>query len=247
MANPKSHRKNNALGASLEMTQFVDAGANKIKKRIRDLERLLKKKKDILPDTVIIEKERTLEALKLELENATLRQKIKHNAKKYHMVRFFERKKALRRYKKALNELTSAKDKDEKKIKATELQERKIDLCYVVNFPKTEKYIALYPNTKNEDDSESDSDNKKENDEKDQTSRRRKAFRSVVIKQMEEGTLPVPFDDILEGKKLNKEGTGILLEDESNTKSGRKDERKAGENKKELNEEEEEEEDDFFE
>lgn len=75
-------KRSKALGSSLEMSQIMDAGTNKIKRRIRDLERLLKKKKDILPSTVIIEKERNLQALRLELQNNELKNKIKANAKK---------------------------------------------------------------------------------------------------------------------------------------------------------------------
>lgn len=74
-------KRSKALGSSLEMSQIMDAGTNKIKRRIRDLERLLKKKKDILPSTVIIEKERNLQALRLELQNNELKNKIKANAK----------------------------------------------------------------------------------------------------------------------------------------------------------------------
>ena len=70
-------KRSKALGSSLEMSQIMDAGTNKIKRRIRDLERLLKKKKDILPSTVIIEKERNLQALRLELQNNELKNKIK--------------------------------------------------------------------------------------------------------------------------------------------------------------------------
>lgn len=36
-------KRSKALGSSLEMSQIMDAGTNKIKRRIRDLERLLKK------------------------------------------------------------------------------------------------------------------------------------------------------------------------------------------------------------
>lgn len=182
------------------MAHFIDAGANKIKKRIRDLERLLSRKRETLPDTIIVEKERTLEALKLELENAKMRSKIKHNAKKYHMVRFFERKKALRRYKKAFEDFKKSNG-DESCAK--DLLTKKIDLCYVVNFPKTEKYIALYPASGEN----ADSDGFKK------TEIRRKAFRDLVAKQLKEGSLPVSLEDILSGKKLNKEGEGISLQD----------------------------------
>ncbi|QLQ77803.1 hypothetical protein HG537_0A00500 [Torulaspora globosa] len=183
-------------GNSLEMAQFIDAGSNKIKKRIRDLERLLTRKRDSLPDTIIVEKERTLEALRLELENAQLRTRIRRNAKKYHMVRFFERKKALRRYKQALKAVEESEG--DQKCKE-DLVQKSIDLCYVVNFPKAEKYIALYPT--NDGDTASI-----------KTEGKRTAFRDLVAKQLKEGTLPVSLEDILSGKKLDKEGVGMTLE-----------------------------------
>lgn len=202
-------KRSRGKGPSLEMAQFIDAGSNKIKKRIRDLERLLTRKRDVLPDTIIVEKERTLEALKLELENAKMKQKVKENAKKYHMIRFFERKKALRRYKKALK---LAEDSNKESVAAKDLIEKKIDLCYVVNFPKTEKYIALYPTNENVEE-KSDNGSKK-------TEIRRKAFRDLIATQLEEGTLPVSLKDISRGKKLNRDGTGVALED-ANSPNGK--------------------------
>lgn len=178
---PKSHRSPTG--------QFTAVGSNKIKKRIRDIERLLARKRDSLPDTVIIEKERSLQALRHELDQAQLKQKVRKNAKKYHMVRFFERKKAMRKYKNALKNDANPE----------ELYKRKVDLCYVVNFPKSEKYIALYPNQENDSLS---------------TGERREAFRDTVAKQLQSGSLPVPLEDILEGKKLSEDGNGVTLENE---------------------------------
>ncbi|CAR27819.1 ZYRO0D07326p [Zygosaccharomyces rouxii] len=200
---PKSLRSN--------AEPLATAGTNKIKKRIRDLERLLARKRDTLPDTILIEKERSLDALRHELNQAHLKQKIRKNATKYHMVRFFERKKALRRYKQAL-----------KKNDADEILQSKIDLCYVVNFPKGEKYVAIFPN--NEGDST-------------KTGQRRESFRAIVAKQLENGTLPVSLEDILQGKRLGNNGTGVAFDEDS-------------EDEKEplpKAEEEEEEEDEFFE
>lgn len=233
MANPKFQKnRGRNVGASLEMAQFLDAGANKIKRRIRDIERLLQKKRDILPDTVIIDKERTLEALKLELENASVKQTIKKNSKKYHMIKFFERKKAMRKFKNALKELED--DEDNKKKKKS-LKQAKIDLCYIVNFPKTEKYIALYPNN---DDSETTKDNAA--DEK--ANIKKQAIRDLIEKQMKEKSLPVSFEDILKGKKLDRDGTGISLEDDEDI------EKKSSNRAKQIEDNNiEEEEDDFFE
>ncbi|AET39777.1 Efg1p Ecym_4765 [Eremothecium cymbalariae DBVPG len=184
--------------SSLQLANTIGAGVNKIKKQIRNVERLLARKKDTLPATVIIEKERTLEALKLELNTAELRTVAKKNAKKYHMVRFFERKKATRRYKQALQ---NVKQEPGNSQRVDELHQRELELCYVVNFPKTTKYIALYPTVEESSNSEST----------DETAEKRKAFLEVVAEQFENGTLPVPLEDILKGKKLNKESAGIAL------------------------------------
>lgn len=222
--NAQQNKRLRSKGSSLEMAQFIDAGANKIKKRIRDLERLLSRKRDSLPDTIIVEKERTLEALKFELENAKLKSKVKDNAKKYHMVRFFERKKALRKYKKALKAVEELKENEKSK---DALLQSKIDLCYVVNFPKTEKYIALYPTGEELSD--------KSGLEK--TELRKKAFRDLIAKQLEEGTLPVSLEAILSGKRLDKEGSGVSLVESNVEKKEQSPDEKHGE----------EEEDEFFE
>ncbi|SCW02101.1 LAFE_0E14202g1_1 [Lachancea fermentati] len=230
----KNRRRNNrSLGSSIQLANVLGSGANKIKKKIRDIERLLQRKRDTLPDTVLIEKERALEALQFELKNAETRQKIKKNAKKYHMVRFFERKKAIRRYTQALKQAQAHPDEASYK---DALQERAIDVCYVVNFPKTEKYIALYPS---ENDVESRDENVKRGIIK--TSERRKAFRIAVTKQLQDGTLPVSLEEILGGKKLRKEGTGIMLD--TKVVSNEKKQQSAFDEDTPANDEE----DDFFE
>ncbi|GMM55109.1 Efg1 protein [Maudiozyma humilis] len=229
MAYPKQQRKQKALGGSLEMAQYLGAGTNKIKKRIRDIERLLLKKKDILPDTVLLEKERTLDALRLELENSEMNQKAKKYASKYHMVRFFERKKALKKYNQLLKKIETTKD-DEREDFNKRLHERKVDVCYVVNFPKTEKYVSLYPTT-----------TETENKEESKSDIKRKTVRELIEKQLNEGKLPVSFEDILKGKTLDRNTHGATLESKKPKKQPKA--RKIAEAK----EENEEEEDDFFE
>ncbi|CAI4497963.1 CEQ_1a_G0021310.mRNA.1.CDS.1 [Saccharomyces cerevisiae] len=201
-------KRSKALGSSLEMSQIMDAGTNKIKRRIRDLERLLKKKKDILPSTVIIEKERNLQALRLELQNNELKNKIKANAKKYHMVRFFEKKKALRKYNRLLKKIkeSGADDKDlQQKLRAT-----KIELCYVINFPKTEKYIALYPNDIPSTDPKG----------VELTNLRREQFLKLVAERMDANTLNVSFEEILKGKKLDEDSIGLTLSPDKDHEDG---------------------------
>lgn len=222
MDRKQRRRTNKGAGAPIQLARVLGSGSNKIKRKIRDIERLLQKKKDVLPDTVLIEKERALEALRLELHNAEQRVKIQNNAKKYHMVRFFERKKALRRYTK------SVKEGD-----ADAVRERSIDLCYVVNFPKTEKYIALYPSEESES---RDTDDKKGVAK---TEARRAQFRDLVAAKMDAGTLPVPLKDILKGKKLDRDDTGVQLETGES--------RASKEASISESEKEDEDEDDFFE
>jgi len=233
MANPKQQRKQRALGSSLEMAQYLGAGTNKIKKRIRDIERLLVKKKDTLPDTVILEKERTLEALKLELNSAELNQKAKKFSTKYHMVRFFERKKALKKYNQCLRKIELIQD-DEREAYNKRLLGRKIDVCYVVNFPKTQKYISLYPSMDTPESEDSKSYKK------------RKEIRDLISKQLEEGKLPVSFEDILKGKTLDKNTHGVDVGGNDGQQTTDNNE-KNSKSRKEAKAQEKEEEDDFFE
>ncbi|ESW98452.1 hypothetical protein KL918_005176 [Ogataea parapolymorpha] len=140
-----------AHSSGVDISGVIGQGSSKIKKKIRDITRLLKR--DNLASNVRIENERALEALKSELATVQTNLKAKKLAQRYHKVRFFERKKAVRRYKKALKELKEleAKDGDPKAIKKEIKKQKKVvrhcevDLAYVLNFPKTEKYIALYP------------------------------------------------------------------------------------------------------
>lgn len=229
MSGVRMQKKNRrALGQSLEMAQFLDSGSNKIKRRIRDLERLLKKKKDILPSNIIVEKERTLEALRLELHNHEVKENIRKNAKKYHMVRFFERKKALRRYKKALKTYKA----DENEANKEALENAEVDLCYVVNFPKSEKYISIFT----EDDTEASAE----------TNLRRKAFRQLVRGKIADKSLPVSLSNILAGKKLSEEAIGVTLDD-ALPRSNQTDTSHQESDEDSDSNENEKEEDDFFE
>ncbi|PRT54869.1 rRNA-processing protein EFG1 [Wickerhamiella sorbophila] len=99
------------------------AGASKIRKRIRDLQRLLRKPG--LSATKKVETERALASFEQDLEKVKTRNVEKKNAQKYHMVRFFDKKKAIRRLK-------------------HDGQEALADWYYVTTFPISEKYSALY-------------------------------------------------------------------------------------------------------
>lgn len=169
--------------ASVDLTKALMHGSSGIKKKLRDIKRLLSR--DNLPADVKIANERALKTLTLELNRVQNDQRVKLNAQRYHKVRFFEKKKAVRFYKKSLktvNELESELQISEKSVTKIEnadvdanadaenqssetnvrsvkelkkllkkekriLEHCKIDLGYILNFPKGEKYISLYAKT----------------------------------------------------------------------------------------------------
>lgn len=113
------------------------AGKSRIKKKIRDLERLLKK--DGLQASKRVELERAVAALNSQLEEADARDKERKNAKRYHMVRFFERKKAMRRLKQAAKEMEEGAEGADEKLRKCEM-----DWYYTLLFPVSEKYVAIF-------------------------------------------------------------------------------------------------------
>ncbi|CCH41660.1 rRNA-processing protein [Wickerhamomyces ciferrii] len=197
----KKQRRSN--GVSVEVASVLGSGTSKINKKIRDIERLLNKRRDKLPSNVIIENERALQALKTEKLNVERSQKVKKISKKYHMVRFFERKKALRKYKQAKKQydsLVEDEKSDKKEIKKAKkvLGHCEIDLLYTVNFPKDIKYISLYPSETSEDLDESTKKGLIKTEED------RNSYKKQFEKMLKEGTIPVSIDDILKGDyKLN--------------------------------------------
>lgn len=107
--------------------------------QIRALERLLKNKAHTLPVAARKQKEQQLTELRRLVGEKTRRKVEGSIAKKYHMVRFFERRKLER----ALSALELEKEVGPK-AQAKKAQVMK-DLNYVRNFPKGRKYVALFP------------------------------------------------------------------------------------------------------
>ncbi|KAG5417719.1 EFG1 [Candida metapsilosis] len=227
----KSYRSNR--NNPVEVSKAINAGSSaKLKKKIRDIERLLTKN-DKLPADKRIEYERALKGLRVELQNSQNVLKAKQNATKYHMVRFFEKKKAIRKLKqlrKAFEEVEKTEVRKDIKKARKQLKHGEIDLMYVMLFPKSEKYISLYPSANDEDLSDP---NVKIGLRK--TEARRLEFRKEVEKMMEEGKVPFTVDDIMSGKK-------IQIDTTANSRSAPTEEIDAPEQK-----DSESQEDDFFE
>lgn len=194
---PKTPKKR-SNGASIEVAGVLGGGSSaKIKKKIRDIERLLKK--DTLPATVRTDNERALKALRVELDNANFNHRAQKNAKKYHMVRFFEKKKAIRKLKQArktLDELVQ-KDAERKEIKKARKVVRhcEIDLVYVILFPKLEKYISLFPN-ENEPVDEAAKKGMQATED------RKRLFRKECEQYLEQDNLPFNLEDAAQGKRV---------------------------------------------
>lgn len=171
----------------------------RVKKKIKSIENLLSK--DTLPADIRIEKERALKALQVDLKNTRFRLKTKERAKKYHMLRFFERKKATRKLKQATKAHNEAVEKDVRKdIKKARkvLKHAQIDVAYVYMFPKADKYIALYPNEPLPE-MLKDANVKKGMQITDE---KRQQFRKQVEELIDSDRLPFTFEDVLAGKTI---------------------------------------------
>lgn len=199
-------RNENSTQASVDLTKALMHGSSGIKKKIRDISRLLTK--DTLQADVRVANERALSTLKLELEKIQSEQKAKKVALRYHKVRFFEKKKAIRFYKKSkreveeletkLNEVTGESErKDTKKQykKAKRVFEHcKIDLAYILNYPKDEKYISLYTKTVVENLP------KKAIDGINRANQRKEALKKMFAEQLANNELPISLEEGLSGQ-----------------------------------------------
>ncbi|TFY77323.1 hypothetical protein EWM64_g6688 [Hericium alpestre] len=135
-------------------------GVSKLKAAIRQTRRLLAK--DKLAADVRVETERRLKSLETDLANAQVAKKERNLAVRYHRVKFFgafyriyvvdlaelrqDRQKLTRKIKQTKKQL-AADDLSRKARKSLEsiLFELRVDVHYVLNYPKTEKYISLFP------------------------------------------------------------------------------------------------------
>jgi rRNA-processing protein Efg1 len=116
-----------------------------IQKAIRDLERCMKKKKEKGESTEFLEKK-----LALLYDDKTISEQIqkeKRNAAKYHMIKFVERQKLVRKIRSL--DLQIAADEDG--TKTASLNDSKSvlmeKLAYVLYYPKDMKYVALFADT----------------------------------------------------------------------------------------------------
>ncbi|KAH9976304.1 hypothetical protein BGW80DRAFT_1123607, partial [Lactifluus volemus] len=119
-------------------------GVSKLKSAVRQTRRLLAK--EGLAADARVEAERKIKSLEADLAVAERANKERALATRYHKVKFFDRQKLLRKIKQTKKRLEDEEvsSKVRKALKA-ELFELRVDLNYVMNYPKLEKYISLFP------------------------------------------------------------------------------------------------------
>ncbi|KAI1078437.1 hypothetical protein F5B20DRAFT_229470 [Whalleya microplaca] len=117
---------------------------NWVKKRARTIERRFKTGQN-MPADVHHDMERELAHHKQKISEVAEEKKRKTMIKKYHMIRFFERKKADRLAKQIQTQLRNAKDEQEIQRLKADLHTAEIDSIYARYFPYREPYISLYP------------------------------------------------------------------------------------------------------
>ncbi|BGP36827.1 18S rRNA maturation protein [Rhodotorula kratochvilovae] len=122
------------------MADEHSGSVSKLKAQLRQTKRLLARD-DLTPD-VRTTSERRLVLLEAELGKAEQSNIEKKMVQRYRGVKFFERQKLLRKIKQAKKTLA---DVPESIDAQTALRDARVNLYYVLRYPKTAKYIALFP------------------------------------------------------------------------------------------------------
>jgi len=112
-----------------------------VKKRLRSIERLLSKSNGSLPDDVRKAKEAELAELHGDASRQARKSRERHFSKKYHGVKFIERRKVERRIGQLKRQI---EDGGDVAALEAELQEAEHDLLYIRHFPPSKKYLALF-------------------------------------------------------------------------------------------------------
>ncbi|KAJ5748574.1 uncharacterized protein N7511_010270 [Penicillium nucicola] len=168
---------------------------NDLKKRIRDVKRLLNKV-DLPADARILQ-ERALSGYEQDLADETARRERSQIIKKYHFVRFLDRKTATRDLNRQLRRQREQElDTEEKALLAEKIYTGHVNLNYTIYYPLTEKYLSIYPKSDGKTDApESKTKSKKPDTEIEST---KPPLWSVVAQCMTDKTL-----DLLRDGKLN--------------------------------------------
>lgn len=196
---PKPVKKQRRDGPPKIRKQVHASSVNAVKKRIRDVTRLLQRAED-MPADVKLENERALAAYKQELAEADMEKVRQRMIKKYHMVRFFgkslngfsclnrmanwktEKQKATRMLKKLKKRLLEATNTEEVEEIKAQMHIYEVDQNYAHYYPLNERYVSLYPQRGKE---------KPEDEEESKTidTSKKPELWAEIERRMEEGTL----------------------------------------------------------
>ncbi|OBZ90690.1 rRNA-processing protein EFG1 [Choanephora cucurbitarum] len=124
--------------------------AGKIKKKVRDIKRMLNKS-DKLPAQATTEAKRKLRALEFELGEKMIDEQERTKAAKYHKIKHFERKKVMRKLKQAKRALQENSDETKTAELQSKVDDVEIKLLYTTHFPKSLHYVSLFPNSNEQD------------------------------------------------------------------------------------------------
>ncbi|KAI0653307.1 hypothetical protein C8Q70DRAFT_640197 [Cubamyces menziesii] len=166
-------------------------GVQKIKAALRQTRRLLAK--DNLAADVRVATERRLKSLEADLAKAEQARLERTMATRYHKIKFFERQKVSRKLAQTKRRLASAGEEEEKeereKLEAR-LAELRVDLNYILHYPKTKKYISLFPpEVRQAQAGQSAAETARAAKEKSDTDKQREEIRTWMRKQMDAGEL----------------------------------------------------------
>ncbi|KAL0565532.1 18S rRNA maturation protein [Marasmius crinis-equi] len=208
-------------------------GVQKIKASIRQARRLLAK--DKLNADIRVQTERKLKSLEEDLARAEENRKEKTMATRYHKVKFFERQKVTRKIKQTIRKLEAEAEEDSEVKK--ELFELRVDLNYILHYPKTKKYISLFP-------PEARHDPQKSEPTTASTDAEREEVRRWIREQMEKGDLPAEPESAPENGVTSTSKKAKAKWDKDKDKKARVEEEKDEDEKDDFFEDADEEEED---
>ncbi|KAH1341219.1 18S rRNA maturation protein [Aspergillus fumigatus] len=187
---------------------------NELKKRIRDVKRLLNRV-DLPADARIVQ-ERALAGYEKDLEDELARRHRSQMIKKYHFVRFLDRKAASKDLKRLLrreqeisnSDLDPAAKKEKLAALAGKIHAAQVNHNYTIYYPLTQKYVALYAEQKKKKKESSAQSEKPSEPEAEVASKliydttgERPPMWRVVEKCMEDGTLDLLREGKLDGSE----------------------------------------------
>ena len=169
-------RSNNSSHSNNKVQQQGASASGPAKQNLRSLQRLLSR--GTLPPEVRIAKEAQVAALQGDVQKQSRVNREKHFSKKYHGVKFVERRKVERKIgqlQRRVAQLQQQGGSDEAATAEGELREAEHDLLYIQHFPRSKKYLSLFPTGE---------------DENEYVIKRRRQIRALIVRRVEAG-LPV--------------------------------------------------------